>query len=178
MLLKKKSVAPGIYTYSVVNDEPTDNVRLLSSTIFLVLSVFAYFSNWIIPSVIGSCFSLIILVHYLLSAKEEKATIIRGQCVLLQSIDRLNRKKSSFVEFDKIQDVLINEHVDTRGAKYYLSILIKGESEVEIIFPNLLPRLDILKEVRMDLKEALDNFQSRQKKEAAAADQSSKAKKV
>ncbi|KAF2020263.1 hypothetical protein BU24DRAFT_419808, partial [Aaosphaeria arxii CBS 175.79] len=52
-----------------------------------------------------------------------------------------------FIPTTSIQDIFIHEAFKGFEVRYYLAVVIKGEGEVLIVFPTLLPRLAILEEV-------------------------------
>ena len=55
--------------------------------------------------------------------------------------------KTRFIPTEKIQDIYINEAFRGFEVRYYLGAVVKGEEEVVVVFPKLLPGRDILERV-------------------------------
>ena len=54
---------------------------------------------------------------------------------------------TTFISTTRIQDVIIHEAFKGLEVRFYLAIIVEGESEVVVVFPSLLPRLDVLQQV-------------------------------
>lgn len=54
---------------------------------------------------------------------------------------------TTFISTTRIQDLIIHEAFKGFEVKFYLAIIVEGASEVVVVFPSLLPRLDVLQEV-------------------------------
>lgn len=54
---------------------------------------------------------------------------------------------TTFTPTTKIQDIVIHEAFEVLEVKFYLAVIVEGATEVVVVFPTLLPRLDILQEV-------------------------------
>lgn len=52
-----------------------------------------------------------------------------------------------FIPTEKIRDVLINEAFRGFGVRYYLVVVVDGEEDVVVVFPQLLPRRKIVERV-------------------------------
>jgi phosphatidylinositol glycan class H protein len=57
-----------------------------------------------------------------------------------------NKQESKFIDQSKILEIIINEGISRWQVKFYLAVIVDGGS-VAVVFENLLPRLDVLKEV-------------------------------
>lgn len=54
---------------------------------------------------------------------------------------------TTFIPTTRIQDIVIHEAFKGLEVKFYLAVIVEGATEVVVVFPNLLPRLDVLQEV-------------------------------
>jgi phosphatidylinositol N-acetylglucosaminyltransferase subunit H len=54
---------------------------------------------------------------------------------------------TTFIPTTKIQDIVIHEGFRGLEVRFYLAVIVEGATEVVVVFPNLLPRLDVLQEV-------------------------------
>jgi phosphatidylinositol glycan class H protein len=59
----------------------------------------------------------------------------------------LQAPRNRFIPTSHIQDVLIHEAFRGFEVRYYLAIVVKGEEDIVVVFPHLLPRRAILEEV-------------------------------
>jgi len=65
------------------------------------------------------------------------------------------RATTRFIPTEKIQDVLINEAFHGFGVRYYLVVVVDGEKDVVVVFPKLLPRVDVVETVWRGVRECL-----------------------
>ena len=56
----------------------------------------------------------------------------------------LQTPTTRFIPTTSIQDVFIHEAFKGFEVRFYLMIVVKGEDEVVVVFPNLLPRRSVL----------------------------------
>lgn len=54
---------------------------------------------------------------------------------------------TTFIPTTSIQDIVIHEAFKGLEVRFYLAVIVEGASDVVVVFPNLLPRLDVLQEV-------------------------------
>lgn len=54
---------------------------------------------------------------------------------------------TTFIPTTRIQDIVIHEAFKSLEVRFYLAVIVEGATEVVVVFPNLLPRLDVLQEV-------------------------------
>lgn len=54
---------------------------------------------------------------------------------------------TTFIPSTRIQDIVIHEAFKGLEVKFYLAVIVEDATEVVVVFPNLLPRLDVLQEV-------------------------------
>ncbi|KAK3946096.1 GPI-c transferase complex [Diplogelasinospora grovesii] len=66
-----------------------------------------------------------------------------------------------FIPTEKIRDVLINEAFRGFEVRYYLVVVVDGESDVVVVFPRLLPRKDIVESVWRGVRGCLYDSQGR-----------------
>jgi phosphatidylinositol glycan class H protein len=59
----------------------------------------------------------------------------------------LQGPSSRFIPTSAIQDVFIHEAFRGFEVRFYLAIVVRGEEDVVVVFPSLLPRRAILEEV-------------------------------
>ncbi|PGH07187.1 phosphatidylinositol glycan, class H [Blastomyces parvus] len=80
---------------------------------------------------------------------EESLLVIRGLGVQTStsSATYLSTPSTRFIPTTQIQDIVIHEAFKGFEVKFYLAIIVEGESNVVVVFPNLLPRRPILEDV-------------------------------
>ncbi|KZM18904.1 uncharacterized protein EKO05_0010379 [Ascochyta rabiei] len=80
---------------------------------------------------------------------EESLTLLRGLGVQTSSSAATFLKAPSrrFIPTSDIQDLFIHEAFRGFEVRFYLAIVVKGEEDVVVVFPGLLPRRAILEEV-------------------------------
>lgn len=80
---------------------------------------------------------------------EESLTVLRGLGVQTSSSAAtfLQSPSSQFIPTSAIQDIIIHEAFRGFEVRFYLAIVVKGEKDVVVVFPSLLPRRAILEEV-------------------------------
>ncbi|KLJ06395.1 phosphatidylinositol glycan, class H [Blastomyces silverae] len=80
---------------------------------------------------------------------EESLLVIRGLGVQTStsSATYLSTASTRFIPTTQIQDIVIHEAFKGFEVKFYLAIIVEGESNVVVVFPNLLPRRSILEDV-------------------------------
>lgn len=59
----------------------------------------------------------------------------------------LSAPRTRFIPTAQIRDVLINEAFRGMEVRYYLVVVVEGEEDVVVVFPRLLPRLDVVERV-------------------------------
>ncbi|EQL34450.1 phosphatidylinositol glycan, class H [Blastomyces dermatitidis ATCC 26199] len=80
---------------------------------------------------------------------EESLLVIRGLGVQTStsSATYLSTASTRFIPTTQIQDIVIHEAFKGFEVKFYLAIIVEGESNVVVVFPNLLPRRSVLEDV-------------------------------
>ncbi|KAF3032932.1 hypothetical protein E8E12_004633 [Didymella heteroderae] len=80
---------------------------------------------------------------------EESLIVLRGLGVQTSSsaATYLQSPSSRFIPTSAIQDIFIHEAFRGFEVRFYLAIVVKGEEDVVVVFPSLLPRRAILEEV-------------------------------
>lgn len=83
--------------------------------------------------------------------------LIRGLGVQLStsSSSYLSTPSTRFIPTAQIQDIFIHEAFRGFEVRFYLAIIVEGEKEAVVVFPKLLPRLEILEEVWRGAKKVL-----------------------
>ncbi|KAL6707280.1 hypothetical protein ACN47E_004268 [Coniothyrium glycines] len=80
---------------------------------------------------------------------EESLTVLHGLGVQTSTSAStyLQPPATRFIPTLNIQDILIHEAFRGFEVRFYLAIVVKGEQDVVVVFPTLLPRRAILEEV-------------------------------
>ncbi|KAF2873548.1 GPI-GlcNAc transferase complex, PIG-H component-domain-containing protein [Massariosphaeria phaeospora] len=80
---------------------------------------------------------------------EESLTLLRGLGLQTStsSSTLLTTPSTRFIPSTNIQDIFIHEAFKGFEVRFYLAIVVKGEEDVVVVFPSLLPRRAILEEV-------------------------------
>lgn len=88
-------------------------------------------------------------MHRLTPSIEESLLILRGLGIQTTSSAKtyLSKASTRFIPTTQIQDIFIHEAFKGFEVRFYLSIVVKGEEDVVVVYPNLLPGLTILEEV-------------------------------
>lgn len=83
--------------------------------------------------------------------------VIRGLGVQLStsSSSSLSTPSTRFIPTAQIQDIFIHEAFRSYEVRFYLAIIVDGEKEAVVVFPKLLPRLEILEDVWRGAKKVL-----------------------
>jgi phosphatidylinositol glycan class H protein len=87
----------------------------------------------------------------------ESLLILRGLGIQTStsSSTYLTSASTRFIPTEKIQDLLINEAFRGFEVRYYLVVVVEGEKEVVVVFPQTLPRRTTVEEVWRGGREAL-----------------------
>ncbi|KAK2805233.1 hypothetical protein FQN50_006258 [Emmonsiellopsis sp. PD_5] len=80
---------------------------------------------------------------------EESLLVIRGLGIQTStsSATYFSAASTRFIPTTQIQDIVIHEAFKNFEVRFYLAVIVEGESDVVVVFPNLLPRRLILEEV-------------------------------
>jgi phosphatidylinositol N-acetylglucosaminyltransferase subunit H len=81
--------------------------------------------------------------------KEESLLVLQGMGVQTSTSSPyfFVGPTTTFISTTRIQDIVIHEAFKGFEVKFYLAIIVEGASEVVVVFPSLLPRLDVLQKV-------------------------------
>jgi len=98
---------------------------------------------------IASSSSLGVYLVFRRGYSEESLLVVRGLGVQTStsSATYLSTPATRFIPTTQIQDIVIHEAFKGFEVRFYLAIMVEGESEVIVVFPNLLPQRLILEEV-------------------------------
>ncbi|EAS32480.2 phosphatidylinositol glycan, class H [Coccidioides immitis RS] len=88
---------------------------------------------------------------------EESLLVIRGLGVQTStsSATYFMSATTRFIPTTQIQDIVIHEAFKGFEVRFYLAIIVEAEAEVVVVFPNLLPRRNILEEVWKGVRKCL-----------------------
>ncbi|PYH40249.1 PIG-H family GPI synthesis protein [Aspergillus saccharolyticus JOP 1030-1] len=80
---------------------------------------------------------------------EESLLVIRGLGIQTSTSSNTYFSKAStrFIPTTQIQDIVIHEAFKGFEVRFYLAVIVEGETEVVVVFPKLLPNRQILEEV-------------------------------
>ncbi|OJJ44342.1 hypothetical protein ASPZODRAFT_18543 [Penicilliopsis zonata CBS 506.65] len=80
---------------------------------------------------------------------EESLLVIRGLGIQTStsSTSYLSKAATRFIPTTQIQDIVIHEAFKGFEVRFYLAVIVEGESDVVVVFPKLLPKRQILEEV-------------------------------
>ncbi|KAM5439614.1 hypothetical protein MferCBS31731_004370 [Microsporum ferrugineum] len=99
--------------------------------------------------VIAACSAVLLYLVVRKGYTEESLLVIRGLGVQTStsSATYFPSATTRFIPTTQIQDIVIHEAFRGFEVRYYLAIIVDGESDVLVVFPNLLPRRMIVEEV-------------------------------
>lgn len=88
---------------------------------------------------------------------EESLTMLRGLGLQTStsSSTYLQTPTTRFIPTTCIQDIFIHEAFKGFEVRFYLVIVVEGEDEVVVVFPNLLPRREVLEVVWRGVRRGL-----------------------
>ncbi|KAF2817300.1 uncharacterized protein BDZ99DRAFT_374402, partial [Mytilinidion resinicola] len=97
--------------------------------------------------------------------QEESLLVLRGLGIQTStsSPTYLSTPTTRFIPTTSIQDIFIHEAFKGFEVRFYLAIVVEGEEDVVVVFPNLLPRRQILEEVWRGAKSCLYEPRSKSK---------------
>lgn len=88
---------------------------------------------------------------------EESLMVIRGLGIQTSTSSSMywSSAATRFIPTTQIQDIVIHEAFKGFEVRFYLTIIVEGESTVVVVFPNLLPKRMILEEVWRGARQCL-----------------------
>ncbi|PCH08921.1 Hypothetical protein PENO1_004080 [Penicillium occitanis (nom. inval.)] len=88
---------------------------------------------------------------------EESLLVIRGLGVQTSTSSSMywSSAATRFIPTTQIQDIVIHEAFKGFEVRFYLAIIVEGESGVVVVFPNLLPKRTLLEEVWRGARQCL-----------------------
>ncbi|KAJ9193661.1 hypothetical protein DTO164E3_7753 [Paecilomyces variotii] len=88
---------------------------------------------------------------------EESLLVIRGLGIQTStsSASYCSTSATRFIPTTQIQDIVIHEAFKGFEVRFYLAIIVEGEPDVVVVFPNLLPKRLILEEVWRGTRQCL-----------------------
>ncbi|KAI9696033.1 MAG: hypothetical protein M1836_005864 [Candelina mexicana] len=102
--------------------------------------------DWRILLPIGGAIAYLVIWR---GSTEESLLVLRGLGVQTStsSPTYLSTPTTRFIPTNMIQDIFIHEAFKGFEVRFYLAIVVEGEGEVVVVFPNLLPKRSIVEEV-------------------------------
>ncbi|XP_017547972.1 phosphatidylinositol N-acetylglucosaminyltransferase subunit H [Pygocentrus nattereri] len=134
----------------------TCSVWLVAYAVFFVTENTTVLSSAIIVTLAG----MMLHIHFV-KVDQETLLIIGSLGVQLSSFYASGRESTTFIEMNKIKDIVINEAIYMHSIIYYLCILIKDSSEpdgvasVVPLFQSSKPRLSCLVHVYKSCQEII-----------------------
>ncbi|OCK87396.1 uncharacterized protein K441DRAFT_691178 [Cenococcum geophilum 1.58] len=100
--------------------------------------------RWLIPGALGVLWGVCRRGY-----TEESLLVLRslGIQTSASSPTYLSTATTRFIPATSIQDIFIHEAFKGFEVRFYLAIVVQGEDDVVVVFPNLLPKRQILEEV-------------------------------
>ncbi|KAL1989525.1 hypothetical protein VTN49DRAFT_6722 [Thermomyces lanuginosus] len=100
-------------------------------------------------SIVAGASAVLIYAVWRRRYTEESLLVIRGLGVQTSTSSSMywSSATTRFIPTTQIQDIVIHEAFKGFEVRFYLAIIVEGEPEVVVVFPNLLPRRRILEEV-------------------------------
>jgi len=88
---------------------------------------------------------LALYVRYKLRlVSEESLLVIRDLGVQVQTVYCTGVTEQRFIDRAHIADVVINEGIRMQQVVYYLTVILHGQTTMQVVFENTLPRLHTL----------------------------------
>ncbi|KAK4569340.1 hypothetical protein LTR86_003102 [Recurvomyces mirabilis] len=119
-----------------------NSIPLLAKTANTITNFLPWYYRWTI--ITGTTYLFTTNPH-----RTESLLVIRGLGVQTStsSTSYLWTSSARFIPTTAIQDIFIHEAFKGFEVRFYLAIVVEGEEEVVVVFPNLLPRREVLEEV-------------------------------
>ncbi|KAF6842922.1 GPI-c transferase complex [Colletotrichum musicola] len=98
----------------------------------------------LVAGCLGAAYATLLRTH-----TTESLLVLRGLGIQTSSTSGsyLSAAATRFIPTEKIQDVLVNEAFRGFEVRYYLVVIVEGEEDLVVVFPNLLPRKKIVETV-------------------------------
>ncbi|KAL1986201.1 hypothetical protein VTN96DRAFT_6716 [Rasamsonia emersonii] len=108
-------------------------------------------------SIIAGVSALLIYAVWRKGYTEESLLVIRGLGVQTSTSSSMywSSAATRFIPTTQIQDIVIHEAFKGFEVRFYLAIIVEGEPDVVVVFPNLLPKRTILEEVWRGARQCL-----------------------
>ncbi|KAJ5135259.1 uncharacterized protein N7515_004537 [Penicillium bovifimosum] len=80
---------------------------------------------------------------------EESLLVIRGFGIQTSTLSStyLSTAATRFIPTTQIQDIVIHEAFKGFEVRFYLAVIVEGEPDALVVFPNMLPKREILEQV-------------------------------
>jgi phosphatidylinositol glycan class H protein len=116
----------------------------------------------LIPASAFVAYQIVLRIH-----TSESLLVLRGLGIQTStsSTTYLGTASTRFIPTEKIQDILVNEAFRGFEVRYYLIVVVKGEDEVVVVFPRLLPCRDIVEKVWRGARKCLYDMDTKTKLE-------------
>ncbi|OJD11280.1 hypothetical protein AJ78_07919 [Emergomyces pasteurianus Ep9510] len=117
-----------------------------SSTVGALACLIADRQDWQLVCPVSS---VLLYIIFRRGYTEESLLVVRGLGVQTStsSTTYLSTASTRFIPTTQIQDIVIHEAFKGFQVKFYLAIIVEGEPNIVVVFPNLLPRRLILEDV-------------------------------
>ncbi|KAL1971262.1 hypothetical protein VTN77DRAFT_214 [Rasamsonia byssochlamydoides] len=108
-------------------------------------------------SIIAGVSALLIYAVWRKGYTEESLLVIRGLGIQTSTSSSMywSSAATRFIPTTQIQDIVIHEAFKGFEVRFYLAVIVEGEPDVVVVFPNLLPKRMILEEVWRGARQCL-----------------------
>ncbi|KAJ5105970.1 hypothetical protein NUU61_003317 [Penicillium alfredii] len=101
------------------------------------------------PWAVAATCALVIYGVFWRGYTEESLLVMRGFGIqtATSSSTYLSTASTRFIPTTQIQDIVIHEAFKGFEVRFYLAVIVEGQADVVVVFPQLLPKREILEEV-------------------------------
>jgi len=83
----------------------------------------------------------------LTQVKEERVLVVQDLGIQLSTVYWTGRHADTFIDKDKIKDIIINEGITRCKVIFYMSIMLEGEENMRLVFSHIFLRLPLILKV-------------------------------
>jgi len=83
----------------------------------------------------------------LTQVKEERVLVVQDLGIQLSTVYWTGRHADTFIDKDKIKDIIINEGITRCKVIFYMAIILKGEDSMRLVFSHICLRLPLVLKV-------------------------------
>ncbi|CAM9214170.1 unnamed protein product [Chrysoparadoxa australica] len=102
-----------------------------------------------------ACVALLFVMWLRSGVLEESVLVIKGRGVRLSTRYGSGKECAEFLDMKQMQRAIINEGITMHRVVFYLGFVLEQRDTLAVAFPNLLPRLTVLKQVYKEMQPLL-----------------------